>query len=46
MNKYPAWKYIVITIAMVVALLYTLPNFFGEVPALQVSGLRAIKVPR
>ena len=43
MNKYPAWKYIVITIAMVVALLYTLPNFFGEVPALQVSGLRAIK---
>ena len=44
MNKYPAWKYIVITIAMVVALLYTLPNFFGEVPALQVSGLRAIKV--
>ena len=44
MNKYPAWKYVVITIAMVVALLYTLPNFFGEVPALQVSGLRAIKV--
>ncbi len=44
MNKYPAWKYIVIAVALVVALTYALPNFFGEVPAVQVSGLRSNKV--
>ena len=43
MNKYPAWKYVVIVVALVVAFLYTLPNFFGEVPAVQVSGLRTNK---
>ena len=43
MNKYPAWKYAIIVIALVVSFLYTLPNFFGEVPALQISGLRANK---
>lgn len=43
MNKYPIWKYAVIAVALLVALLYTLPNFFGEVPAVQVSGLRTNK---
>ena len=43
MNKYPAWKYAVIAVATVLALLYTLPNFFGEVPAVQISGLRTNK---
>ena len=43
MNKYPVWKYAVISIALVVAFLFALPNFFGEVPAVQVSGLRANK---
>ena len=43
MNKYPAWKYIVIAVTLVVAFLYTLPNFYGTVPALQVAGLRAVK---
>ena len=43
MNKYPAWKYVVIAVALVVAFLYTLPNFYGTVPALQVAGLRAVK---
>ncbi len=37
MNRYPAWKYVVIGIALAVGLLYTLPNFFPEVPAVQVS---------
>ncbi len=40
MNRYPLWKYVVIGITLVVALLYTLPNFFGEVPAVQISPLR------
>ena len=43
MNKYPVWKYAVISIALLVALIFALPNFFGEVPAVQVSGLRANK---
>ena len=37
MNRYPLWKYIIIAVALVVGLLYTLPNFFGEVPAVQIS---------
>jgi preprotein translocase subunit SecD len=41
MNRYPLWKYLIIAVAMVVSALYTLPNFFGEVPALQVSPVRA-----
>jgi preprotein translocase subunit SecD len=43
MNKYPVWKYVIITIALIVAFLYTVPNFFGEVPAIQISGLRTNK---
>jgi len=41
MNRYPFWKYMVIGIAMLIAFLYTLPNFFGEVPAVQVSSARS-----
>ncbi len=37
MNRYPLWKYILIAIALVVGFVYTLPNFFGEAPAVQVS---------
>lgn len=45
MNKYAAWKYVVIVVAMVAALIYALPNLFGEVPVVQVSGARSsIKV--
>ena len=40
MNRFPLWKYIIIGISLVVAFLYTLPNFFGEVPAVQVSPVR------
>ena len=41
MNRYPVWKYIVILITLVVAAIYTLPNFFGESPAVQVSAGKA-----
>ena len=41
MNRYPVWKYIVILITLVVAVIYTLPNFFGEAPAVQVSAGKA-----
>ena len=40
MNRYPLWKYLIVAIALVIGFLYTLPNFFGEVPAVQVSPIR------
>ena len=42
MNRYPIWKYLVIAIILVIAALYTLPNFFGEAPAVQVSSLKTM----
>jgi preprotein translocase subunit SecD len=45
MNRYPAWKYAIIVVALLIAALYTLPNFFGEAPAVQVSsGKSTVKV--
>ena len=41
MNRYPVWKYAIIVVALLVAVLYTLPNFFGEAPAVQVSSSKA-----
>ena len=37
MNRYPVWKYAIIVIALLLGVIYTLPNFFGEAPAVQVS---------
>lgn len=39
MNQYPLWKYLLIFVVLVVGLVYTLPNFYGESPAVQVSPL-------
>jgi len=41
MNRYPLWKYVTILVALLVAGLYALPNFFGETPAVQVSAAKA-----
>ena len=41
MNRYPAWKYAIIFLALTLGILYTIPNFFGESPAVQISPLRA-----
>ncbi len=41
MNRYTPWKYIVIAISLVIGVLYTIPNFFPEVPAVQVSSAKA-----
>jgi len=42
MNRYSRWKYILILASLVLGLLYSLPNWFGEVPAVQVSPAKAI----
>ena len=45
MNRYPLWKYILIVIALLFGVLYTIPNFFGESPAVQVSsGKSTLKI--
>ena len=41
MNRYAIWKYVVLGIALLVGALYTLPNFFGEAPAVQISASKA-----
>ncbi|HEV3011176.1 MAG TPA: protein translocase subunit SecD [Burkholderiales bacterium] len=40
MNRYPTWGYALIALTIVAAFIYTLPNFFGESPAVQVSSAR------
>ena len=37
MNKYPRWKYILIIILVALAVIYALPNIYGEDPAVQIS---------
>lgn len=45
MNRYPLWKYVLIGIALIFGLIYTLPNFYGESPAVQVTpGKATVKV--
>lgn len=45
MNRYPLWKYLTVLAALLIGLLYTLPNFFGESPAVQIAGAKtAVKV--
>ena len=41
MNRYPAWKYAIMAVVLLIAALYTLPNFFGESPAVQVSSSKS-----
>ena len=42
MNRYPVWKYAIIVIALLLGVIYTLPNFFGEAPAVQVSSSKVM----
>ena len=40
MNRYPLWKYILIAVALAVGFFFTVPNFYGESPAVQVSPIK------
>jgi len=40
MNRYPLWKYILISIVTVLSVLYALPNIYGKDPAVQISSSR------
>ena len=41
MNRYPTWKYILVAVVILIGLLYTIPNFYGESPAVQISASKA-----
>lgn len=41
MNRYPLWKYLLVGIVVLVGLFYSLPNLFGETPAVQIAPLRS-----
>ena len=41
MNRYPVWKYFLIVLVLVFGALYTIPNFFGESPAVQITSAKA-----
>ncbi|MFC1689100.1 protein translocase subunit SecD [Pseudomonadota bacterium] len=45
MNQYPAWKYLLLMLVLVVGVFYALPNLFGEDPALQVTSSRGYAIP-
>ena len=44
MNQYPAWKYLLVILVLVVSTIYALPNLYGEDPALQVTSTRTAQV--
>ncbi len=44
MNRYPLWKYLLISVVIAVGCLYALPNIYGKDPALQVSAARGGEV--
>ncbi|MBU1214492.1 MAG: protein translocase subunit SecD [Gammaproteobacteria bacterium] len=41
MNRYPLWKNLLILVVLVTGFIYTLPNFYGESPAVQIMPLRS-----
>jgi preprotein translocase subunit SecD len=45
MNQYPAWKYLLILLVLVLGVVYALPNLFGEDPALQITSDRGFAIP-
>ena len=45
MNQYPAWKYLLIVLVLVLGVVYALPNLFGKDPALQITSDRGFAIP-
>jgi preprotein translocase subunit SecD len=45
MNQYPAWKYLLIVLVLLMGVFYALPNLFGEDPALQITSARGFAIP-
>jgi preprotein translocase subunit SecD len=44
LNRYPLWKNLMVVLALLIGLLYALPNVYGEDPAIQITGARGASV--
>jgi len=44
MNRYPAWKYLVLIAVLVIGVIYAAPNLFGDDPSVQVSSARGFEL--
>ncbi|MEC6833145.1 protein translocase subunit SecD [Photobacterium toruni] len=44
LNRYPLWKNLLVLFALIIGLLYALPNVYGEDPAIQITGARGASV--
>jgi len=44
MNRYPAWKYLLVVFVVVIGLIYAAPNLFLDDPSLQIAGGRTVQV--
>lgn len=42
MNRYSLWKYALIVLALLFGVIYTVPNFFGESPAVQIRDRKSV----
>ena len=40
LNRYPLWKNLMVIFIVAIGILYSLPNIYGEDPAVQISGTR------
>ena len=40
-NQFSRWKYILIITSVLLSLIYTLPNFYGEAPAVQIMSVKS-----
>ncbi len=39
--RYPAWKYVLVLLVLVISTLYALPNLYPDEPAIQITGAKA-----
>ena len=39
--RYPAWKYVLIVVVLIISTLYALPSLYPDEPAVQISGAKA-----
>lgn len=44
MNTYPMWKYLLVVFALIIGVLYSLPNIYGEDPSIQISPDRKFEI--
>lgn len=44
MNRYPAWKYVVILLVLLIGAIYASPNLYVDDPAVQIAGNKKVTV--